>query len=204
MADAGPVSFAANPIAQPAQWDAVQIGTLTSPGYCELAGFARNYEWDVKAGKGTNGATITYTQNPPAEGSITFFLWDDGTLGTGHNHFSEWSLFVPHLKYDPTKKTVQAIQIYHPVLAANDITAVVCKSIGPMVVDKGSLMASVQVEFIEYWPPPKTSAVGTASSSSAPHKIGKADSGTPNSGDQPAAQDADQQEIGDLWNELNS
>ncbi len=151
-----------SPLANPAAWDVIRIGLAISPGYCVLSGFERTGEWDVKKGKGTKGATETFVQTPPVEGEIEFFLWDDGRLGTGHDHFAEWASFRALLKYDPSKTKVEALPIFHPLLADNDITAVVCTEIGILTRTR-ELMFSVKCKFLEYTTPPKASVVGTAS-----------------------------------------
>jgi hypothetical protein len=144
--------------------DVVQIGGspgILSPGYCVLSGWTRSFEFDVKKGKGTKGSTLTFTQLPPGGGEIEFFLWDDGTLGTGHNHFAEWAIFARALKFDPTKKQIEALQIFHPFLDDLGISSVVCTEIG-ILTRSPTLMFSSKCKFLEYTPPPKGSAVGTA------------------------------------------
>lgn len=197
-----------SPVAYPRVWDVVSVGTVLSPGYCVVTGWKRSYEWDVKKGKGTIGGTSTFVQTPPAEGEITIYLWDDGTLGTGHDHFLEWALFQPLLQFDPTKKTVTAITIYHPVLLALGITSVVCDEIGQIETDKATLMSTVTCKFHEYFPPATKSAVGTAKASSSPHKIGKADA-LEGSGELPgrgneSAQDADAVTVATLWDQVTA
>lgn len=151
-----------NPYFFPQEWDVIRIGGqpgTVSPGMCVLSGWARKHEFDVKKGKGTKGSTITFTQLPPVEGEIEFFFWDRGLYG--HNHFVEWSIFLPLLKYDPTKKDIQAIAIYHPSLDDLGISSVVCTEVG-ILTRSNQLMYSVKCKFLEYTPQPKGSAVGTA------------------------------------------
>jgi hypothetical protein len=154
---------AVDPIANPEWWDVITIGDTVSPGLCEVGEFTRRHEWDTKKGKGTFGSTITFTGRPPAKGSIKFFLWDNGTLGSGRNHFEEWDAFLPLLKYDPTKQSVQAVQIFHPSLDAIDVHQAVTESIGNVVNEGGlgSGLYSITVEFLEFFPPPPVSAVST-------------------------------------------
>lgn len=153
-----------DPITNPRAWDAIVLGTTVSPGYCKLKGWKRVHEFDVKKGKGTLGATVTFTQKPPVEGTIEFYLWDNGTLGTGHNHFQEWSQFFPLLKYDPTKKVPQAINLWHQALSDINVSSVVCTNIGALE-PEGSGMWKVTCSFLEYFPPSKKSAVGTPTTS---------------------------------------
>ena len=150
-------SVVLDPITNPQAWDVVKLGQSTSPGVCELSGFKRGHEWDIKKGKGTVGSTITFVARPPAKGSIKFKLWTAA-------HFDAWATFVALLKYDPTKKAVQAVDIYHPSLADIDITSVVTENIG-IIVHEGDGLYSRTVDFIEYFPAPNVSAVSTPTTS---------------------------------------
>lgn len=142
-----------NPIDNPEAWDVITLHSLwTSPGYCTWAGWIRKHGWDVKKGKGLKGATTTLVELPPSEGSFTFFLWTAA-------HFEEWDVFRPLFKYDPTKKDVQAVQIYHPALDDVDVVLVVAEDIGP-VTKVGAGMYSITVTMKEYYPKAKASAVG--------------------------------------------
>lgn len=179
-------SSAVDPINFPQVWDAVFVGGQFSPGVCQLSGFKRAFQFDVKKGKGALGATVTFVQRPPAEGTIKFLLWLPF-------HFGQWDQFRPLLKYDPTKKAVQAIDIYHPSLNDLEITSVVCKSIGA-IEHEGNQLYSITVEVLEYFPPPKASAVSTPSTSTGTSPGGSSSPGT----QPPNAQDAQQKEIADL------
>lgn len=181
-----------SPIANPATWDVIQVGGVTSPGVCYLSGFKRVHEFDKKKGKGTQGATLTFTQKPPVEGTIKFLLWDDGTGSTGQDHFGDWGPFVALLKYDPTKKAVQAIDVYHPSLAFIDANSFVCTEIEAPVIegDPGHVLYSITIKLCEYRPPSANSAVGTPTMAIA----GANAAGDPGL----AAQDAQQKEIASL------
>lgn len=179
-------SGALNPIDQPQLWDYITIGQKNSPGYCELSEFKREQEFDVKKGKGTVGATVTFTGKPPVKGTIKFFLWTS-------DHFEEWESFRPLLKYDPTKKAVQAIDIYHPALADIDVKSVVCEGIGS-IVHEGKQMYSCTISLLEYLPPPKKSAVSTPTGSQSIQKTNGNPPGTP---PDPIA-DAQQKQIAEL------
>ena len=177
-------SAALNPIQNAEDWDKVQIGLYESPGVCVVSGAERKYGWDVKKGKGTQGATLTFNESPPVEFSIKFMLWEI-------DHFVQWSTFRTLFKYDPTKKATTAIDIYHPSLADIDVKSVVCKKIGA-IEHEGKQLYSVTVDLIEYHPPPKKSAVSTPDTS-------KPNANTPGIGTQPdPIADAQQAEIAKL------
>ena len=146
-------SGALNPIDNPQFWDTITIAQAVSPGVCKVSDFKRAHEWDIKKGKGTIGGTVTFVGRPPAKGSITFYLWTP-------LHFEQWETFRKQLKYDPTKQAVTAVDIFYPSLADVDIKSVVTESIGS-IVHEGKQLYSIVVEFLEYFPPPKKSAVST-------------------------------------------
>lgn len=176
-------SAALNPIENPEAWDKVEIGQQESPGVCKVGDFKRAHEWDIKKGKGTIGGTVTFVGRPPAKGTITFYLWEA-------EHFEEWARFRPLLQYDPTKAAVTAVDIYHPSLADIGINSVVTESIGA-IQHEGKQLYSIAVDFLEYFPPPKKSAVGTPTGSKS--TAGK----TPGTTADPIA-DAQQKEIAAL------
>lgn len=146
-----------NPIKTPQAWDYITIGGINSPGMCKLGDVKRKHDFDRKKGKGTVGETITFTQKPAAEFTVTFYLWLE-------EHFTEWDEFREHLKYDPTKKEIQAIEIYHPSLLDLEIHSVVTASLGA-IKHEGKQMYSIKVDFLEYFPASKTSAVSTPTGS---------------------------------------
>lgn len=146
-----------DPIENAHAWHVVTIGTTDSPGVCELAGWDRPFDWDEKKGKGTNGASLTFTNRPLGSGSVTFKLWTA-------EHFDEWQSFRKLLDYDTTKRAAQAVDIYHPAISANGFKAVVVTKLGALV-HKGKGLYTVTVDFKEYSPPPKKSAVSTPTGS---------------------------------------
>ena len=155
-------SGALNRIEHHQAWNVVTIAGVDSPGWALVPKAPRKYKYDVKEGKGTKGASVTFTNQPPAEFSITFYLW----LPT---HWVQWDLFRPLLKYDPTKKNMQAYDIYYPSLADVDITSVVTTDIGSVtpVGDPKDGYDSIEVSYLEYLPASKTSAVSSPSGSKA-------------------------------------
>ncbi len=181
-------SGAVNPIDFPQAWDAIVLGGVTSPGKCEVSEAKRSHEYDVKKGKGTLGATITFVGRPPAKFSVKFFLWQA-------SHFAQWDAFRPLLKYDPTKKKVSAIDIYHPSLADVEINSVVVESIGN-IMHAGDGLYTISVDFLEYFPPPKASAVSTPNGSTS--GTSGAGTGASAGATPPAAVDAQQAQIAAL------
>lgn len=150
-------SGALDPIANPQAWDVVRVGQATSPGCAVIGEIKRKNQWDVKKGKGTLGSTVTFVGRPPGTVSVEFLLWLP-------SHFRAWDTFRPLLKYDPTKKSVQAVDVYHPSWADVDFKSVVTESIGS-IVHKGKGLYSITIEWLEYFPASKVSSVSTPSGS---------------------------------------
>jgi len=179
-----------NPIDNPQKWDVVRVGQTTSPGICKVGEFKRVNEWDVKKGKGSLGATVTYIARPPAKGSIVFKLWTA-------THFMAWDTFRLLFQYDPTKRTVQAVDIYHPALADINVNSVVCEEIGN-IVHEGNQLYTITVALLEYFPPPKASAVSTPTGS-------KSNAGnTPQGNVADPVADAQQKQIAELMKQAAS
>lgn len=150
-------SEALNPLDNPGEWDVVVIAGQRSPGKCELEGFERKHDWDRKKGKGAAGETITFTQKPAAEGKLTFTFWE-------RDHFTAWAQFRPLFLYNPTKKQPTPVDIFHPSLEDVGIKSVVCGTIGP-IKHMGKQEYAVEVQLLEYNPPPPKSAVSTPNGS---------------------------------------
>lgn len=146
-----------NPITNPEAWHRIRIGTTESPGIADVGEFVRTFDWDEKKGKGTAGASLTFTSRPLSGGTITFSLWTA-------DHFDEWESFRKLLDYDTTKRPAQAVDIYHPSISGNGIKSVVVAEIGN-VIHKGKGLYTVAVKFKEYSPPPKKSATSTPTGS---------------------------------------
>lgn len=142
-----------DPIKNPQWWDVVNVAGVVSPAVCEVGEFTKGNEWDVKKGKGSNGATLTFVQRKPAKGKIKFYLWTS-------QHFVQWSTFYAVWKYDPTKKKTQAVDVFHPSLAAIELSAFVTEEI-TNIIHEGNGKYSMTVSLLEYFPPPPDSAVST-------------------------------------------
>lgn len=175
----------------PQAYDKITIGGVQCPGIVTgVDQFKTKREFDVKKGKGVFGATITFVGRPPATGSITFYFWRQAQE-------TAWVSFRNQFKFDPTKKAIQAIDIYHPWLNEIDMNSFVCEGIGS-VKHEGKGLYSITVDLLEYFPPPNKNATGTPSGSTS--NSGKA--GKSGTSDDPIA-DAQQKEIKKLLAEAN-
>lgn len=156
-----------NPLDNPELFDVVLLGGVQAPGIVSaesIESFKKAHEWDVKKGKGSTGGTTTFVQRPPTKGTLEFWLWEP-------EHWTEWANFLPLLKYDPTKKAPQAVDLYHPSLAEIDLTAVVTESVGA-VYKIGPGWYARKIDFLEFFPPPNASAVGTPTTATTTNPSG--------------------------------
>lgn len=181
------MSGAVDPLTYPQTWDSVRVGQSANPGIALVGEVKRKHEWDVKKGKGTFGATTTFVGRPPGTASVEFLLWLP-------SHFVQWDTFRALLKYDPTKKAIQAVDVYHPAWANVDFKSVVTESIGS-IVHKGKGLYSITVDFLEYFPAPKKSAVSTPTTSQSTQA-----GTTPGTQPDPIG-DAQQKQIAALWSQ---
>lgn len=154
-----------DPLSNPGAWNVLVVAGVTSPGYCVVKEHSRKNEWDIKKGKGAKGATITFVQRPPAQFSVEFYAgYVDASGAGGADHFAAWDVFQLLLRFDPTKKTPNAIDVYHPALADLEITSVVTEDIGGWE-DVGDKLFRRTVKLLEYAPPPAKSATGSPTGS---------------------------------------
>lgn len=169
-----------NPIESPDAWDYCLIQQVRSPGVIPrkgITGHDRDQKFEVKEGKGTQGATETYNGRPPVKFSIKFYLWTAA-------HFTAWGTFRPLLKYDPLKAPKErAIAIYHPALAENEIADVVVTKIGGLTAEDDNGLYSRTIEFLEYAPPPNANATSTPGATK--YTTGKDDPNNGTPGNQP-------------------
>ncbi len=150
-----------NPIQFHSDWNYFKIAGVRSPGAIPrngIHGLDRVTGWDKKKGKGTAGATLTLTDFPPAEGSISLQLWEPF-------HFPAWHAFRALLRYTPGKKpgsatAADALDIYHPSLAGVGIVSVVTHKVSPER-HMGNGLYIVQIDLIEWRNPPAVSVVAT-------------------------------------------
>lgn len=150
-------SYQPDPTVDSKPWDTYTINGTPCPGIIDrdgIQGFDRTTTWDQKIGKGSLGAVATGVAAPPVHGSITSVLWQKGMV-------PEWQAFAGMLEYQADKvNNTKSFSIYHPALAINNVTAVVVRKVGP-VRHHGLGRRTVTVEFEEWTPAPKTSAVST-------------------------------------------
>ncbi len=137
--------FGANPIQIPAIYEKLVVAGELSPGVCDVTGFARSWDWDVKKAKGASGSSATLQGEPLAKGKVEFLLWLP-------EHFDSWNAFRELLVRGQQQKKIEALDVLHPVLTDLGIFSLVVEEIG-QVTRKGRGLYSITVQFLEYRPP---------------------------------------------------
>jgi hypothetical protein len=146
-------------------YQSVVLKGVSSPGQVTISGHDRITKWDVKSGPSMNGASVQLSSVPPIEFTCSFFLLRDESQGI--DDFATWPDFAKLIKSSLTGGKPQALDIYHPDLAANDIKSVVNASVGGMVYD-GKGGATIAVKFQEYRPPKKQGGTPLGSAAQGP------------------------------------
>ena len=150
-----------NPLRVPAYYDKLNIAGLDNPGvFILISGGSRPYRWDRKSPAGSQGATSTYRGWDVSSGiKGKFVFWTADQI----DEFFE--SYLPLLQYDANKQSPAPVDIFHPALNTNGVTAIQVDEIGPLVDDgNGKQMWSVTIEFSEFRPPPKKNATSTPNS----------------------------------------
>jgi hypothetical protein len=185
--------LSASPLDSPGIYDKLVVSGRVSPGVFQLQGGERSYNWDKKKAAGAQGATSTYLGWNPTDGiKGKFLVW------TNPDIFELTDEFLPLFQYDASKQSPKPVQVYHPVLALNQITAVTIDSIGPLT-PEGKGLWSVTVEMSEFRPAPKKNAVATPAAAGAAN-AGEAGEQPP---DVPPVILAQRQQIEDLHEEYD-
>lgn len=151
-----------DPIKNSNLWHAFTLKGISSPGTIPkggVKGFKRKIGWDEKKGKGTQGATLTLTSQPPAKGSFTLQLFTP-------QDFTDWDTFVTSvLSINPAQQQATGLAIYYPGLSAVGLTNVVVEEYSAPE-HKGKGLYEVEVHLIEWQQPPPVNVTSTPDSTS--------------------------------------
>ena len=134
----------------PELFDVLVIAGVESPGLCTVES-SRPFDWDVKKGKGSSGATSTYQGKGLAKVKVTLRLWKD--YETGVDHYGDYlTRFLPVL-FDVTQDSKpQAVDVYHPYLAALGISSCTVEEISTPK-NNGQGVREVQIDLLEFRQP---------------------------------------------------
>lgn len=149
--------FTIDPQVDPGSCDVIFAMGIQSPGVATLmSGGGREYNWDIKQAAGVQGYIMTYRGWKAGEDIVFRFTFFENPASYVQGAISQVQMFyqtwVPLFAIDARKFRPQPIEVYHPILFANDITAVVAKKIGPLQTD-GQMRWWVDMTFLEFRPP---------------------------------------------------
>ena len=162
------------PSAAPAQWNHLYVAGKRAPGLVRISGPGLVIGWDIQNPQGMAGGVTVRKGEPVKEFDAEFDLGDEPDA-FGDTDFDRWDAFqkmllasvppaipsfggfstgsVPTLGGKP-----YPLDVSHPDLARNRITAATLGSIGQLETD-GKGGGKIKVHFIEYRPPRPIGAV---------------------------------------------
>jgi hypothetical protein len=137
-----------------ALWDVLLIGGTRAPGVVTISGHDLKIGWDIQNATGMTGAITNRINEPLKEFDAEFSLSNEQDAG-GRSDFDRWDAFQRMIEATvvPRKKPT-TLEVYHPELARNHITAATLGSVGGMVLD-GRGGGRIKVHFLEFRPPKK-------------------------------------------------
>lgn len=133
------------------------FGGMRSPGTIEsISGHDAPDDWDVQRPKGSTGSTTAHNGRGVRRPRVAIYLTDEPDA-SGRTEQDQWADFQRALDQTTAGPTPIARPVYHPDLAASQITEVARANVTGVLHD-GRGGQRVTVEFIEYRPPrPKPS-----------------------------------------------
>lgn len=144
------------PDAAPTQWNTLLLGTpkgqIRTPGVVVISGAGLVIGWDVQNATGVAGAVTRRINEPLKEFDAEFSLSDEPN-DLNVTDFDLWDEVQAALRATvANRQKPYALDVYHPDLARNEITAATLKSIGQMALD-GKGNGKIKVSFMEFRPP---------------------------------------------------
>jgi hypothetical protein len=160
-----------SPSASPYRWNYLIVAGKRAPGLVTISGPGIVIGWDIQSPTGMAGGVTRRKGEPVKEFDAEFDLSDE-TDAEGKSDFTRWDSFqrallasvppaVNPLLGGPTPTRggkPYPLDVSHPDLARNRITAATIGSIGHLVPD-GKGGGKIKVHFIEYRPPKPIGAV---------------------------------------------
>jgi len=138
--------MATSPSTHPELYESIKLGNSPSPGRVTLSGHDRKQKWEIQNPKGTTGFNEINHGQEPMTFTATFYLVDLDDVQAWEDFLRVLRSAIPIAGGKP-----KALPIYHPDLARQQISDVVCETIGGLTHDdKGG--ATVSVTFLEYRP----------------------------------------------------
>lgn len=131
------------PLTQPV--DYITLAGQKSPGIAEVTGADSQRDLQERKGYGLGGATVVYKGIKLIKPKVVIRLTTD-------DDWTAWHAWKPLLDRPPTGRRARAMDIWHPILEDQGVTAVLVESVSQPVRTKDDGEWSITVGFIEYRP----------------------------------------------------
>jgi hypothetical protein len=141
------------PSVDPVAWAQPIVNGRRWLGDCRVTGCDSVYPWEVKKGKGTDGATTSPQGKDLAKPKITFRFWRGWREGEYWDGYAAWAEYRAAIE-PPANGEQSAIVVEHPKFSLAKIRGVVIEKIGDTVDTEGGY-GEATVEFLEYRKPKK-------------------------------------------------
>jgi hypothetical protein len=134
-------------------WDTVWLDDVEFPGKVDVrAAVARRVE--ARKARGRDGAQLTDQGLEPATVTLTFTAWKS-------DHFEALRDLIPRFAARQRLRDRKPLDIYHPALAPLGIARVYVTKVGNIVPGSTRGTWEMEVECMEYMPPPRRSVTRT-------------------------------------------
>lgn len=125
--------------------DHILLANRESPGLAVVTAANSPRSYDERRGYGLSGSRVVFTGVGLAKPVVTLSLYSDQDI-------SDWHSWKSVVQRPPRGDRPRALDIWHPILEDQGISAVVVSDVGqPMQTDDG--VWTVQIKFIEYREP---------------------------------------------------
>ena len=109
------------PLTEPV--DYVVVAGEKTPGIAEITGAAVPFKYDERKGYGLSGAYSVFRGRQLAKPTLTIRLYSD-------DDWDGWEAFLPTVRTPPNARRPRALEIQHPILEDQGITAVTVTELG--------------------------------------------------------------------------
>lgn len=134
-------------------WNKLLLGGEALPGLAWVTA-QRKQKTDVKTTAGGDGSTQTNSGTEPAIVNVRLEIWTP-------DHWTQWQRWIPRLEPRPGKPRKDAIQAYHPALAAHRINALWLKHVGLAEATNKHGVFEIKIAFNEWKPVVSAGGVAT-------------------------------------------
>jgi hypothetical protein len=122
--------------------DHILLAGQKSPGIAVVSGAADVRKWDVRAGYGLSGGVTVFRGRELSKFTVTLKL-------VTAQDWTDWDAFKPLVARPPFGTKPKSMSIWHPWLAALDISSVGVEEVGQPEEDGDTGAYSIAIKFLE-------------------------------------------------------